>query len=125
LYERAGGRVPLSVISKQRLAARAYLGSQELKLLHMAQAAASVDNVEGRAMLILSGNYVGFLPPHYAQPWVDSGLLARIDPEHYVTHLDFQIITRKGAESARVVQAFCNQLRAAARKVNRTARSSK
>jgi DNA-binding transcriptional LysR family regulator len=115
----------LSVLSKQRLAARAYLGSQELKLLHMAEAAASVDNVEGRAMLILSGNYVGFLPPHYAQPWVDSGLLARIDPEHYVTHLDFQIITRKGAESARVVQAFSNQLRAAARKVSRTARSSK
>ena len=125
LFERAGGRVPLSVLGKQRLAARAYLGSQELKLLHMAEAAASVDNVEGRAMLILSGNYVGFLPPHYAKPWVDSALLARIDPEHYVTHLDFQIITRKGAGSTRVVQAFCNQLRAAAKKVNRTARSSR
>jgi DNA-binding transcriptional LysR family regulator len=64
LYERASGRVPVSVLSKQRLAARAYLGSQELKLLRIPQAAASVDNVEGRAMLILSGNYIGFLPPH-------------------------------------------------------------
>ncbi len=115
----------LSVLSKQRLAARAYLGSQELKLLRMPQAAASVDNVEGRAMLILSGNYIGFLPPHYAQPWVDGGLLTRIDPEHYVTHLDFQIITRKGGESARVVQAFCNQLRAAAKEVSRATRSGK
>ena len=66
------------------------------KSLHMPEAAASVDNVEGRAMLILSGNYIGFLPPHYAEPWVNSGLLIRIDPEHYATHLDFQIVTRKG-----------------------------
>jgi DNA-binding transcriptional LysR family regulator len=122
LYKRAGTHVPVSALSKQRLAARAYLGSQELKLLRMTQAAASVDNVEGRAMLILSGNYIGFLPPHYARPWVESGLLNRIDPEHYVTHLEFQIITRKGGEPARVVQAFCKQLRAAAVDANRARR---
>jgi hypothetical protein len=42
-----------------------------------------------------------------------------------VTHLDFQIITRKGGESARVVLAFCNQLRVAAKQVSRATRSSK
>ena len=91
----------------------------------MPEAAASVDNVEGRAMLILSGNYIGFLPPHYAEPWVNSGLLTRIDPGHYATHLDFQIITRKGGESARVVQVFCKQLRAAARQLDHITRSGK
>lgn len=68
---------------------------------------------------------IGFLPPHYAQTWVDSGLLARIDAKHYVTHLNFQIITRKGGESARVVQAFCNQLRAAAKEVSRATQGDK
>jgi hypothetical protein len=48
--------------------------------------------------------------------------LNRIDPEHYVTHLEFQIITRKGGEPARVVQAFCKQLRAAAVDANRARR---
>ncbi|WP_321795020.1 LysR family transcriptional regulator [Caballeronia sp. J97] len=121
LHERAHGRVPVSLLSKERLAARAYLGSHELRLLRIPQAAAIVDNVEGRAMLILSGNYIGFLPPHYAQPWVHSGLLTRIDAAHYVTHLDFHIITRKGGEPARVVRAFCDRLRAAANTIGSAA----
>ncbi|CDY77558.1 Transcriptional regulator GbuR [Caballeronia glathei] len=119
LFARAGGRVPAATLAKQRLASRAYLAAEELKLLQMPQAAASVDNVEGRAMLILSGNYIGFLPPHYAQPWVGEGLLARIDPAHYATHLDFHIITRKSGESSRVVQSFCEHLGAAAKEVKK------
>ena len=117
LHERATGRVPAAALSKFRLAARPYLGTQELKLLRMTHAAASVDNVEGRAMLILSGNYIGFLPPHYAQPWVDDRLLLRVDPAHYVTHLDFCIIVRKSGEPARVVQVFRDHLLAAADEV--------
>lgn len=114
LSRRASQRVPVTALSRYRLASRTYLGAQELKLLRMPQAAATVDNVEGRAMLILSGNYIGFLPPHYAQPWVDSGLLLRVDPQRYVTHLNFDIITRKSADLARVVQAFHDQLLCAA-----------
>ena len=53
-------------ISRAKFVGRTYLGRQELDLMHINQPAASVDNVEGRAMLILSGNYIGFLPPHYA-----------------------------------------------------------
>jgi hypothetical protein len=48
------------------------------------------------------------------QPWVNDGLLSRVDPEHYVTHLDFHIITRKSGEPARVVQSFCDHLLVAA-----------
>ncbi|TDN58702.1 LysR family transcriptional regulator [Paraburkholderia sp. BL10I2N1] len=125
LYERAGERIPVATLSTYRLAARAYLGAQELKLLRMTQAAATVDNVEGRAMLILSGNYIGFLPPHYAQPWVNTGLLHRVDPDHYVTHLDFRIITRKGKEFARVVQSFHEHLLEAADEVRGVKRGSR
>ncbi|WP_213306986.1 LysR family transcriptional regulator [Paraburkholderia sacchari] len=114
LSERANQQVPACELSGCRLAARSYLAEQELSLLHMSKAAATVDNVEGRAMLILSGNHIGFLPPHYAKPWVDRGLICRIAPDQYATHLDFDIITRNNAESTRVVQAFREHLLAAA-----------
>jgi DNA-binding transcriptional LysR family regulator len=117
LSTHATERIPIGALSQYRLAARAYLGRVELKLLRMTHASALVDNVEGRAMLILSGNYIGFLPPHYAQPWVDRALLLRVDPEHYVTHLEFSIITRKGGQSARVVQSFHEHLLAAAAEI--------
>lgn len=115
LFARAKARISAVSLSKHRLAARSYLGARELRLLHMTEAAASVDNVEGRAMLILSGNFIGFLPLHYAQPWVDDGTLARIDSRHYATHLDFYLITKKGADSVRVLQAFLSHISAANR----------
>lgn len=95
---------------------RGYLGRQELDLLGMQEAAAMVDNVEGRAMLILSGNYIGFLPSHYADAWVEPGLLHRIAPERYTTHLDFKIVTRRGAREARTVLALIDHLAEAAKK---------
>lgn len=107
------GKVSSAQVSQAKFAARAYLGRQELELLRIPVPAASVDNVEGRAMLILSGNYIGFLPPHYAQQWVAQGLMRRLESERYSTHLEFQIITRRGVERPRVVQSFLEQLLAA------------
>jgi LysR family transcriptional regulator, transcriptional activator for bauABCD operon len=114
LFARAEGPVASSDLRAFKLAGRPYLGTQEIELLGLQLAAASVDNVEGRAMLILSGNYIGFLPPHYARPWVEEGLLRRIDPERYTTHLDFRIIARRGNDSARVLRVFVEHLLAAA-----------
>jgi len=114
LFERAQGPVAPRELHAFKLASRPYLGTQEIELLGMQLAAASVDNVEGRAMLILSGNYIGFLPPHYAQPWVEEGMLRRVDSSRYATHLDFRIITRRGNEQARVLRIFVEHLLRAA-----------
>jgi DNA-binding transcriptional LysR family regulator len=110
LFARANARISAAALSKYRLVARGYLGARELRMLGMADAAASADNVEGRAMLILSDNFIGFLPPHYAQPWVSGGSLARIDARHYATHLDFYLITKKDSDAVRVVQAFLSHV---------------
>ena len=65
-------------------------------------------------MLILSGNYIGFLPPHYAEAWVAPGLLRRLAPHRYRTLLGFQLITRRGTRVTRVVQALIDHLLRAA-----------
>jgi len=40
---------------------------------------ATINSMEAMAVLLLTGSYVGFLPDHFAQYWVDRGELKRID----------------------------------------------
>lgn len=110
LYAQDDTEITLPRLSQSRVAARAFLGCFDLDQLGAEQAAGSVDNVEARAMMILSGQYIGFLPLHYAQPWVDKGELRRLRPEVYATFLDFDIIMRHGASTPRAVTAFHKQL---------------
>lgn len=110
LYSCPAGLRQDEELRRSRLAARSYLGGQELTLLQIVKAPTTVDNVEGRAMLIFSGNYIGFLPPHYAKPWEQSGLLKRINPGKLRTQLEFKLIWRRGPPPARVVQSFMDHL---------------
>jgi LysR family transcriptional regulator, transcriptional activator for bauABCD operon len=113
LYSCPAGAEQAEEIRRSRLAMRSYLGGRELSLLQVSEPAASVDNVEGRAMLILSGNYVGFLPAHYANPWEEKGLLRRVNPQRMRTKLEFKIICRRGQQPARAVQCLLDHLVAA------------
>jgi DNA-binding transcriptional LysR family regulator len=58
------------------------------------KAAAISYQVEGVATLILSGQYLGFLPDHYAQRWVDAGQmrLLLVDQLHF--KIPFALISR-------------------------------
>ena len=54
----------------------------------------SVSHIEAAALMILTGGYIGFLPKHYAQPWLDSGELIEILPEQLNRDTHFSIVTR-------------------------------
>jgi LysR substrate binding domain. len=41
---------------------------------------AVADNMEAVAMLVLSGHHLGYLPGHFAAPFVKQGLLAALNP---------------------------------------------
>lgn len=56
--------------------------------------AGNVTNVEAAAMLILSGEYIGFLPAHYANPWVERGEMIPLLPDRFVRHSQFSLVTR-------------------------------
>jgi len=46
--------------------------------------------------LILTGAYIGYLPSHFAQQWVDQQRMRPLAPEHCRFDTDFSVITRKG-----------------------------
>ncbi|MDH3467623.1 MAG: LysR family transcriptional regulator [Gammaproteobacteria bacterium] len=67
---------------------------------------ASSSHVEGAAYLILTGSYVGYLPTHYAQFWVDKGVMRPVQPEKTLRATRFSLVRRKSARISRLMQAF-------------------
>jgi DNA-binding transcriptional LysR family regulator len=68
---------------------------------------------EAIATLILSGRFIGFLPDHYAQPFVQCGQMRAIAPQvlHYAC--DFVSVLRRSPQPARAALAFHQCLLAA------------
>jgi DNA-binding transcriptional LysR family regulator len=50
--------------------------------------------MEAVAHLIISGLYVGYLPQHYAQPWVDENRLRAILPKEMSYDVEFSLILK-------------------------------
>lgn len=78
-----------------RVVARGYLRRADLDLLGVEHAAATADNVEAQAIMILSAACIGFLPCHYAAPWIESGDLVRLLPKQLALESRFSAITRR------------------------------
>ncbi|WP_430457205.1 LysR family transcriptional regulator [Rheinheimera sp.] len=69
------------------------------------QNSASAYHDEGIAHLILSGQFIGYLPEHYASHWVDKGLFRAILPERYFYQIPVMLITSKSNSASPLAQA--------------------
>ena len=69
------------------------------------RAATGLDQ-ESIATLILSGQFLGFLPDHYAEVFESSGRMTAIRPELLRYTCDFVCVMRKSPEPARSAQVF-------------------
>ena len=108
-------------IASSRVVARGYLQQHDLRMLKVSKAAATVDNIEAQAILILSGAYIGFLPIHYAARWVVRGEMHQICPEQLGSHWPFCAITRRAAAPPTILQVFMIDLMESYRMVQRAA----
>ncbi|WP_237212570.1 LysR family transcriptional regulator [Ruegeria lacuscaerulensis] len=72
--------------------------------------AAKVQNEQALAILILSGRYLGFLPDHLAQEFVDGGLMKKVKPEETQYRTRFAAVTRKQPAPTRVAKLFLSVL---------------
>jgi DNA-binding transcriptional LysR family regulator len=61
---------------------------------------------EAIATLILSGQFLGFLPDHYAQSFVRAGQMRAIQPALFRYECQFFAITRRSPQPARAARAF-------------------
>ena len=79
---------------------------QKLKL----RKSAFVQNEEALALLILSGRYLGFLPTHTAQPFIDSGLIRMVECDATRFSSTMAAIVRKSASKGRRLNLFLDYL---------------
>jgi DNA-binding transcriptional LysR family regulator len=71
---------------------------------------ASASNLDARVLLVLSGAFLGFLPPHYAGTWTARGELVAVRPDLFRTENAFQLITRRAAPPAAATRALRRQM---------------
>jgi DNA-binding transcriptional LysR family regulator len=76
---------------------------------------ATVNTMEGVLTLLLSGGYIGFLPRHYAQPWVDAGKLFPINRARQSYISEHHVITRKTGRKPAALGEFVAILERVAR----------
>ncbi|MNQ71788.1 HTH-type transcriptional regulator CysL [compost metagenome] len=73
---------------------------------------ASASDREGMAFLILTGRYIGYLPDHYADFWVQQGRLRALKPASRFYDLSLASVTRKGRRPHLVLESFLEALAA-------------
>jgi DNA-binding transcriptional LysR family regulator len=74
---------------------------------------AVADNMEAVAMLVLSGHHLGYLPGHFAAPYVKEGLLAALNPAQMKYRVAFHMVTRSRQHRTDIVEAFIDDMKAA------------
>ena len=71
---------------------------------------ATAHDQEAVAHLVLSGRYVGFLPEHYAEGFVERGMMQPLLPQLYQYLCQFSAIVRHSPPPSRVVQTLLDAL---------------
>ncbi|MEL7399141.1 MAG: LysR family transcriptional regulator [Pseudomonadota bacterium] len=74
---------------------------------------ATVFDQEAIIHCLLSGRYVGYLPDHYAEPFVRKGLIRPLAKEKFNYQCDFVAMHRMSPKPSRVVETFWDCLREA------------
>ncbi|MFT5073731.1 MAG: DNA-binding transcriptional LysR family regulator [Patiriisocius sp.] len=78
---------------------REFIGRREYPFDDFSEVSASVTSLEASTMLILTGQYIGFLPKHYAKPWLDVGELVALVPENFNRVSQFSLVTKDSVQS--------------------------
>ena len=66
---------------------------------------------EGIAHLILSGEFIGYLPEHYASYWVDKGMFQSILPKTYSYQIPVMLITSKNNAVLPLANAIMEEIK--------------
>ncbi len=66
---------------------------------------------EGIAHLILSGEFIGYLPEHFACSWVNKGLFKPILPEKYVYQIPVMLVTLKNNPTSPLAKALIEEIK--------------
>lgn len=94
LFGTPDAEIDFDAVRRHRLVARSYWGTRDIKVFAGTRVGAVVAEMEMEAMLILSGAFLGYLPVHYAAPWVADGRMRPLAPQRFAYTAQFQVAWR-------------------------------
>jgi DNA-binding transcriptional LysR family regulator len=97
-------------VDEARFSVRSYRHFDDLYRVGHPRASASVVHMEAQLMLILSGRFIGFLPFHFAEPYVTAGRLRPIKPDTFHFTSMHNIAFRERDENRTLVSGFLDAL---------------
>lgn len=89
-----------------KMVSRGYWSHTELAKQGFKHSFATVDSMEAQLILILSGQYIGYLPEHFAQYWIEQKRLKVLLPATFGYRAPFSLIFRRGRTKEPVIQNF-------------------
>jgi DNA-binding transcriptional LysR family regulator len=105
------GKVELGELRRFAAIAPSYRMSAEAIGLHQhLDCVATATDREGIAFLILTGEYIGFLPDHFASAWVDKGLMSPLASSEMQYTVTLAAASRKGRRRNLIVDRFLEAL---------------
>jgi DNA-binding transcriptional LysR family regulator len=114
LFTAADSDFSLAAMQDFQFVVRPYANMRELQHFPNAVVKATASNMEAQAMFILSGRYIGYLPDHYAQAWVERHEFRRMLADSAAISSPFVIATRAGERPSSVLDLFMRELAAIA-----------
>lgn len=105
-------KVSTENLRDQPVASRGYWNQRDLDRIGSRNHRATANNLEAQLVLVLSGQYVGYLPRHMAAPWARAGKLREIDCPGLTYESDFSMITRRGRPASDEVAALTEDIAA-------------
>ena len=110
LFEKDEVRITPADLGESAFVARSYLHSEDLKRAGHRSADATVETMEAQLILILSGEFIGYLPAHYAEGWVRRGQLRCLREKPFSYHSVFYAVSQGGTAGNPLVQRFLDML---------------
>ena len=91
---------------------RGYLRESQVTQQHVSfNFSSTAQNIEGIALLILSGKYIGYLPDHYAAHWADAKRMRNVLPRHFGYEVESKAIALKKRSSTKAFLMFIDLLK--------------
>jgi DNA-binding transcriptional LysR family regulator len=110
LYARDGAAVSDQEVTSHWFVLRSYNQTFDLTRFPRQLHRATVDSMEGMAVLLSSGSYLGYLPEHYAQPMVERGELKRVDAQGFSYTSNHILITARGDRVPPALEKFLGMI---------------
>ncbi|MCB2094213.1 MAG: LysR family transcriptional regulator [Rhodobacteraceae bacterium] len=103
------------LLAQAKVAQRAYLKEDRVAPVSRGRLSnATAHQVEGIALLILTGNFIGYLPHSLAELWLRNGRMKSVMDGRFDLPTPIEIVTRRGVSPSGADKAFIRLLKAEA-----------